>query len=67
VSRLLQADAGFEVVGDCSSASAMRIINSQEIDVVLLDIDLGQERGTDFLESLTPSGSREKCCWSLRV
>jgi two-component system nitrate/nitrite response regulator NarL len=53
VSRLLQAEAGFEVVGDCSSASeAMRIINSQDIDVVLLDIDLGQERGTDFLESL---------------
>jgi two-component system, NarL family, nitrate/nitrite response regulator NarL len=53
VSRLLQAEPGFEVVADCSSGSeAMQIINSQEIDIVLLDIDLGQERGTDLLASL---------------
>ncbi len=53
VSRLLQAEPGFEVVAGCSSgAEAMRILDSREIDVVLLDIDLGQERGTDFLESL---------------
>ena len=53
VARLLQAEPGFEVVADCSSGSeGMRIINSREIDIVLLDIDLGQERGADFLESL---------------
>jgi two-component system nitrate/nitrite response regulator NarL len=53
VSRLLQAEPGFEVVADCSSGTeALRIIKSREIDVVLLDLDLGQERGADFLESL---------------
>ena len=59
VSRLLQAEPGFEVVAHCScSSEAMRIIESREIDVVLLDVDLGQERGTDFLE--TPHSKRFK-------
>ena len=53
VSRLLQAEPGFEVVADCSSgAEGMRIIESREIDIILLDVDLGQERGTDLLETL---------------
>lgn len=53
VARLLQAEPGFEVVADCSSGTeALRIIKSREIDVVLLDLDLGEERGVDFLESL---------------
>jgi two-component system nitrate/nitrite response regulator NarL len=53
VARLLQAEPGFEVVADCSSGTeALRIIKLREIDVVLLDLDLGEERGADFLESL---------------
>src|SRR5579863_6857742 len=53
LARLLQAEAGFEVVADCSSGrEALRIIKSREIDIVLLDLDLGEERGADFLESL---------------
>jgi len=53
LSRLLQAEPGFEVVADCSSvAEGLRIMESREIDIVLLDIDLGQERGTDLLETL---------------
>ena len=53
VSRLLQAEPGFEVVADCGSPTeGMRIINSREIDMVLLDLDLGNERGADFLENL---------------
>jgi two-component system nitrate/nitrite response regulator NarL len=53
VSRLLQAEPGFEVVAECSSgAEGMRIIESREVDIVLLDVDLGQERVTDFLETL---------------
>jgi two-component system nitrate/nitrite response regulator NarL len=53
VARLLEAEPGFEVVAHCGSGiEGMRIINSREIDVVLLDIDLGQERGIDFLEDL---------------
>jgi two-component system, NarL family, nitrate/nitrite response regulator NarL len=53
VARLLKAEPGFEVVADCSSGSeALRVMKSQEIDIVLLDLDLGGERGIDFLESL---------------
>lgn len=53
VARLLQAEPGFEVVADCSSgAEALRIIKSRGIDIVLLDLDLGGESGTDFLECL---------------
>ena len=54
VARLLQAEPGFEVVGECGSgAEALRIVKSSgEIDVVLLDLDLGQERGADFLDQL---------------
>ena len=53
VARLLQAEPGFEVIADCSSGTeALRVIKSREIDVVLLDLDLGEERGADFLESL---------------
>jgi two-component system, NarL family, nitrate/nitrite response regulator NarL len=54
VARLLQAEPGFEVVAHCGSGTeALQIIkSSSEIDIVLLDLDLGQEKGTDFLERL---------------
>jgi DNA-binding NarL/FixJ family response regulator len=54
VARLLQSEPGFEVVADCGSGTeALQIIkSSKEIDIVLLDLDLGQERGTDFLDHL---------------
>jgi two-component system nitrate/nitrite response regulator NarL len=53
VARLLQAEPGFQVVADCSSvAEALRILKSRDVDIVLLDLDLGQERGSDFLEGL---------------
>lgn len=53
VARLLQAEPGFKVVADCSScAEALRIVHSREIDIVLLDLDLGEEKGADFLESI---------------
>jgi two-component system, NarL family, nitrate/nitrite response regulator NarL len=54
VARLLQAEPGFEVVAHCGSGTdALRIMkSSEEIDIVLLDLDLGQERGADFLDQL---------------
>ena len=54
VARLLQSEPGFEVVAHCGSGTeALQIIeSSREIDIVLLDLDLGQERGTDFLDRL---------------
>jgi two-component system, NarL family, nitrate/nitrite response regulator NarL len=53
VARLLHSEPGFEVVADCGSvAEGLRVLKSREIDIVLLDLDLGSERGTDFLENL---------------
>lgn len=54
VARLLQSEPGFEVVAHCGcGAEAIQIIeSSKEIDLVLLDLDLGQERGADFLDEL---------------
>lgn len=53
VARLLQAERGFEVVGHCGSvADALGLLRSHEIDIVLLDLDLGPEDGADFIENL---------------
>ena len=54
VARLLQSEPGFEVVAHCGSGTeALQIVkSSSDIDIVLLDLDLGQERGADFLERL---------------
>jgi two-component system nitrate/nitrite response regulator NarL len=54
VARLLQSEPGFEVVAHCGSgAEALQIIkSSSQIDIVLLDLDLGRESGSDFLDRL---------------
>ena len=42
LARLLQTERGFEVVAHCGSrAEAIRILKSREVDIVLLDLDLG--------------------------
>lgn len=61
VARLLQAEPGFEVVADCgSSAEALRALESQDVDMVLLDVDLGHESGANLLESLGEKQSKAK-------
>jgi len=54
VARLLQSEPGFEVVAHCASAAqALQILeSSKQIDIVLLDLDLGKETGADFLDHL---------------
>ena len=54
VARLLESEPGFEVVAHCASgAGALQILeSSKEIDIVLLDLDLGKETGADFLDRL---------------
>lgn len=53
LSRLLQTEPDLQIVGTCASASealALPQLTLQEIDVVLLDYDLGHEQGTLFLD-----------------
>jgi DNA-binding NarL/FixJ family response regulator len=51
LSRLLQAEPDFLIVGDCATASAaLETVKRESIDVVLLDFDLGEEQGSIFLD-----------------
>jgi two-component system nitrate/nitrite response regulator NarL len=53
LSRLLEADSRFLVVGQCATVSeAMDFYGETEVDVVLLDYDLGEEQGCRLLPEL---------------
>jgi DNA-binding NarL/FixJ family response regulator len=57
LSRLLQAEPDFRIAGTCGSATeALAILDQEQIDVVLLDYDLGEEQGLTFLESAHTKG-----------
>jgi DNA-binding NarL/FixJ family response regulator len=57
LSRLLQTESDFQIAGDCASASeALAFPHLQQVDIVLLDYDLGHEQGTKFLEHARSSG-----------
>jgi DNA-binding NarL/FixJ family response regulator len=57
LSRLLQAEPDFRIAGTCGSATeALTVVDQQQIDVVLLDYDLGEEQGLNFLESARQKG-----------
>jgi two-component system nitrate/nitrite response regulator NarL len=49
VARALGAEPGFEVSHCASVAEALRLLETSPVDVVLLDYDLGVERGDRFL------------------
>ncbi len=56
VVRLLESEADFLVVAHCAVVSeAIRVLQRGAIDVVLLDYDLGEERGTELLRHLHSS------------
>jgi len=49
--RLLEADTECKIVGACASIEdALKIVAREQIDLVLLDYDLGEKPGTHFLE-----------------
>ncbi|WP_348269371.1 response regulator transcription factor [Edaphobacter paludis] len=51
--RLLESEPDFRVVAHCATVSAaIDVLQRTPIDVVLLDYDLGEERGTDLLRQL---------------
>src|SRR5579871_65967 len=57
LSRLLQAEPDFRIVGNCGSiAEALRVLERETADVVLLDYDLGDEQGSSFLEQAKAVG-----------
>jgi DNA-binding NarL/FixJ family response regulator len=57
LSRLLEAEPDFRVVGSCASASeAVAVLEREKADIVLLDYDLGEEQGSLFLDDARRSG-----------
>ena len=48
--RLLEADTVCRIIGGCSSVGeALQVVAKEQIDIVLLDYDLGEEPGIYFL------------------
>jgi DNA-binding NarL/FixJ family response regulator len=48
--RLLEADTACRIIGGCSSVGeALQVVAKEQIDIVLLDYDLGEEPGIYFL------------------
>jgi DNA-binding NarL/FixJ family response regulator len=57
LSRLLQAEPDFRIIGDCASvAEALAVLGRERADIVLLDYDLGEEQGSLFLEHARKTG-----------
>jgi two-component system, NarL family, nitrate/nitrite response regulator NarL len=58
LARVLESHPDFEVRGKASSATeALELLSTTEgVDIVILDVDLGQERALDFVERCRPIG-----------
>ncbi|HEY5976022.1 MAG TPA: sigma-54 dependent transcriptional regulator [Geobacteraceae bacterium] len=51
VERIL-GEEGYAVLGAATSGEARQLVSDEELDLVLLDLNLGQENGLDLLKSL---------------
>jgi DNA-binding NarL/FixJ family response regulator len=61
LARLLASDPDFEIVAQCgTSTEALRLLSRSDIDIVLLDFDLGDEQGNRFIWSARQTGYKGK-------
>jgi two-component system, NarL family, nitrate/nitrite response regulator NarL len=61
VSRLLNAEADFDVVAHCGTIEeALQVLRRKSIDLVLLDFDLGETDGREFLRLAKGQGFKGK-------
>jgi len=61
VSRLLSVEPGFDVVAHCGTIEeALQVLRQESIDIVLLDFDLGQRDGREFLRLAREQGFNGK-------
>ena len=57
LSRLLQTESDLRILATCASATeALAVPQLKEVDIVLLDYDLGHEQGTQFLDHARDHG-----------
>jgi len=61
VSRLLSVEPGFDVVAHCGTIEeALQVLRHKSIDLVLLDFDLGERDGREFLRLAREQGFNGK-------
>jgi len=61
LSRLLASEPDFEMVGHCgTSAEALAMLRDHEVDIVLLDFDLGEDHGSQFISAARQAGYKGK-------
>lgn len=61
VARLLQSEPDFGHIAQCATAAeAIEIVKHEQIDLVLLDLDLGTENGSDLADDLRAGGYQGK-------
>jgi DNA-binding NarL/FixJ family response regulator len=61
IASLLLHEADFNIVGECQTAlQVKRFLASDEIDVVLLDINLGADNGLDICKYITENNPKVK-------
>jgi len=61
VSRLLSVEPGFDVVAHCGTIEeALQVLRQESIDLVLLDFDLGEHDGREFLRLAREQGFNGK-------
>src|SRR5579862_6666067 len=57
LSRLLASEPDFVMVGHCgASAEALALLLRQPVDIVLLDFDLGEDHGSQFISAARKAG-----------
>ncbi len=57
LSRLLASEPDFEMVGNCgTSAEALDVLKGSPVDIVLLDFDLGDDHGSQFIAAARRAG-----------
>jgi DNA-binding NarL/FixJ family response regulator len=57
LSRLLASEPDFEMVGNCgTSAEALEVLKGSPVDIVLLDFDLGEDHGSQFIAAARGAG-----------
>ena len=61
VARLLSVEPGFDVVAHCGTIEeALQVVRRKSIDLVLLDFDLGERDGREFLRLAKEQGFNGK-------
>src|SRR5580704_3130652 len=61
LSRLLASEPDLEIVADCGTTDeALEILERCQVDLVLLDFDLGKDHGSQFIGALRRTGHTQK-------